>query len=87
VLHYSVDNMVYQKFIKAFITGGLSGVVASLALGVKIASLDDLKGLGVILGVAFLSGAIHAIVELLNPTLPATTLVTTVTAQTTPPPV
>lgn len=78
---------VYKKFIKAFITGGLSAVSASLLLGVKIASLDDLKGFSVVLAVAFFSGAVHAILELLNPTLPATTVTTTTTAQTTPTPI
>lgn len=61
--------MVYQKFIKGFITGGLAAVSASLALGVKVSSLDDLKGFVVGLVVAFVSGAIHAVMELLYPTV------------------
>ena len=68
-----MNKQVLLKFIKAFITGGLSGVAVSLALGVKVASLDDLKGVVVVLGVAFLSGAIHGLLEILSPTLPATT--------------
>jgi len=79
-------NQTTKKFLKGLLTGGLSAVVASLALGVKIASLDDLKGLAILLGTAFLSGAIHALIELLQPTLPATTIQTTVTSQTNPPP-
>jgi hypothetical protein len=64
---------ILLKFGKAFLTGGLSGVAVSLALGVRISSLDDLKGVLTVLGVAFLSGAVHATIEALRPTLPATT--------------
>jgi hypothetical protein len=76
-----MNKQVLLKFVKGFITGGLSSVVVALSVGVKIGSLDDLKGLAVLLGTAFLSGAVHAIVELLSPTLPATTasVVTTTT--------
>ena len=68
-----MNKQVVLKFVKGFITGGLSAVAVSLSLGVKINSLDDLKGLAILLATAFVSGAIHATIELLNPTLPATT--------------
>lgn len=65
-----MTKQVLLKFVKGFLTGGLSAIVAALSVGVKIQSLDDLKGLLILLGTAFLSGAIHATVELLSPTLP-----------------
>ncbi len=79
-----MSKQVLQKFIKGAITGGLTAVSASLVLGVPVKSLDDLKGLLTIIGVAFASGAIHAIVELLNPTLPATVIAKSETTITTP---
>lgn len=66
-----MTKQVIVKFVKGFITGGLSAIVASLGVGISIHSLDDLKGVLIILGTAFISGGIHAIVEILNPTLPA----------------
>lgn len=77
-----MTKQVILKFLKGAITGGLTAVSASLVLGVPIKSLDDLKGLLTILGVAFASGAIHAIVEMLSPTVPAT-VVSTVKSETT----
>ena len=77
-----MNKQVLIKFVKGAITGGLSAIVVALGVGVKIGSLDDLKGVLIILGTAFLSGAVHAIVELLSPTLPATT--TSVVATTVP---
>lgn len=62
-------NQITRKFIKGAITGGLSAIVAALAVGVSVHSLDDLKGVAILLGTAFLSGAIHAVVELLSPTV------------------
>ena len=79
-----ITNQVLLKFAKGMVTGGLSAVAASLSLGVKINNLDDLRGVFIVLCVAFASGAIHALIELLNPTLPATTIQTTVTSQTVP---
>lgn len=61
-------SQIVKKFIKGFLTGGLSAIVAALSVGVKVQSLDDLKGLLILLGTAFLSGAIHALVEMLSPT-------------------
>lgn len=63
-------NQITKKFIKGALTGGLSAIVGALAVGVSIHSLDDLKGVLVLLGTAFLSGAIHAIVELISPSVP-----------------
>lgn len=68
-------NQITRKFIKGAITGGLSAIVAALAVGVSVHSLDDLKGVAILLGTAFLSGAIHAVVELLSPTIPLTVVV------------
>jgi hypothetical protein len=74
-------NQVLLKFAKGALTGGLSGIGLALAVGVSAHSLDDLKGIAIILVTAFLSGAFHAIVEMIKPTLPATTetVVTTTT--------
>ena len=80
-----MNKQVWLKFAKGFLTGGLSAVVVSLSVGVKIQSLDDLKGLAVLLGTAFLSGAVHAIVEMITPTLPATTTSVVTTTTPTPP--
>lgn len=74
-------NQLVKKFLKAFVSGGLVSIGASLALGVKISSLDDVKGLAILLATAFVSGGIHAIYELLNPTVGASveSVVTVVT--------
>lgn len=70
------------KFLKGAITGGLTAVSAALILGVPVKSIDDLKGLATILGVAFASGAVHAIVEMLAPTVPATVVSSVVESKT-----
>lgn len=77
-----MNKQVLLKFLKGAITGGLTAVSASLVLGVPVKSLDDLKGMVTILAVAFASGAIHAIVELLSPTVPATIVSSTVESKT-----
>ena len=80
-----MNNQVYLKFLKGAVTGGLSGIAVALAAGVNIKSLDDLKGVLIILLTAFVSGVIHALVEMLAPTLPATTTsIVSTTAQTPP---
>lgn len=63
-------SQVAKKFFKGFITGGLSAVVVALSVGVSIHSLDDLKGLAILLGTAFLSGAVHAVAEMITPSVP-----------------
>lgn len=75
-------KQIVLKFVKAFVTGGFVAISSALALGVQAKNLDDLKGIVIVLGFAFLSGAVHAVVEILQPTLPATTnSVTTTTTQ------
>lgn len=73
-----MNKQVLLKFLKGVITGGLSAVSGALVLGVPVKSVDDLKGFLTVVGIAFVSGVVHAAVELLNPTLPAT-IVSTVT--------
>lgn len=77
-----MNKQVILKFIKGAITGGLTAVSATLVLGVSIKSLEELKGLLTLLGVAFVSGAIHAIVELLSPTVAATIVSSVVESKT-----
>jgi hypothetical protein len=69
-----MNKQVVAKFVKGFLTGGLSAVIAALGVGVSIHSLDDLKGLGILLVTAFVSGAIHALVEAMNPTITVSAL-------------
>lgn len=76
-----MNKQVLVKFLKGFLTGGLSAIVAALGVGISIHSLDDIKGLLILLGTAFVSGAIHATIELLSPTLPATTSTVVTTSQ------
>ena len=64
-------NQLVKKFLKAFVSGGLVSIIAALALGVKISSLEDVKGLAILLATAFVSGGIHAIYELISPTVGA----------------
>ena len=70
-------KQILLKFGKGALSGGLSGIGLALAVGVSAHSLDDLKGIAIVLVTAFLSGAFHAIVEMIYPTLPATTSVIT----------
>lgn len=81
-----MNNQIILKFIKGFISGGIAAVIASLALGVTVHSLSDFKGLAIILGTSFLTGGLHGLYELLNPTVAATvqSIVTTAVAKTPP---
>lgn len=80
-----MNKQILLKFVKGFLTGGLSAVVAALGVGINIHSLDDLKGVLILLGTAFLSGAVHGLIEMLSPTLPATTSTIVTTSEATPP--
>jgi hypothetical protein len=66
-----LKNQLVKRFAKAFLTGGLLALGAALALGVKVSSLEDVKSVAILLVTAFVSGGIHALVEVLNPTVGA----------------
>lgn len=61
-------NTFLSKFVKAFISGGVSAVAASLAVGVSFHSLEEAKHAGIVLVIAFANGAFHAIYNVYFPT-------------------
>lgn len=54
---------IFGKFVKAFLTGGAVAVLSFDISGVQAKTLADFKHIGLVLGLAFLSGAFHAIWE------------------------
>jgi len=77
-----MTKQILLKFLKAAITGGITALASALTLGVQPKNLEDVKSIGILLGFAFLSGAVHALAELLNPTVPATVVSTVVESKT-----
>ena len=50
--------IIAKRFIRGFLAAGIASVTASLAAGVTVTSLEDLKKLGLSLAVAFISGGL-----------------------------
>lgn len=81
-----MNKQILVKFLKGALTGGLAAIATILATGVSVSSFSDLSRLVLVLVTAFITGAIHAAIEMYLPTLPATTTsIVTTTALKTPP--
>ena len=57
---------IANRFLKGFVAGGYSSMLAQLAMGVTITSTLDLKKFAYSLVVAFLTGGLLAIEKLWN---------------------
>jgi len=62
-----MNNIFWSKFVKAFLTGGVVAVSATLASGVSISNIAEGKHLLAVLVLAFLSGAFHGLYNVLFP--------------------
>ena len=57
----SKSIVLFKRFMRGFMAGGLASVAAQLTTTVTLNSLSDLKKLGISLVIAFLSGGILAL--------------------------
>ncbi len=53
-------QILFGKFVKAFITGGLSAISGAMAMGISFSDIAGLKHALTVLAIAFISGAVHA---------------------------
>jgi hypothetical protein len=59
-------KVIFERFLRAFAAGGVSSVMAMLALGVQIKSWDDLGQFAVALSIAFMTGGLMALDKLIR---------------------
>lgn len=72
-----MNKQIILKFVKGFVSGGIASVVLALSVGVNIHSLDDVRGVLLLIVSAFVSGAIHAVAEMLVPSISISDVPTT----------
>ena len=58
--------VVFFRFLRGFLAGGVSSVLVVINSGATISNLADLKQFGVSLGIAFLSGVLLAVDKFLR---------------------
>lgn len=58
--------IIAKRFLRGFLAAGIASVSATLAAGVTVTSLEDLKKLGLSLAVAFISGGLLSIDKLVR---------------------
>jgi hypothetical protein len=57
---------VAYRFARGFVAGGVASMAAALQAGIVITKFEDLKDLGVVLFIAFVSGAVLALDKLIR---------------------
>lgn len=65
-MEQSKSAVIFKRFLRGFLAGGLAAVAAQLATSVTLHNIDDLKKLGASLAVAFITGGLLAIEKALR---------------------